>query len=54
MKQGKKQQEHLHEKEIKLIQLLRMIRSGEVRIIVQDKLPIRVEELRSSIELKKE
>ena len=52
MSQKNAKDERLHEKEIKLIQLLRRIPSSEVRIIVQDKLPIRVEELHRSINLK--
>lgn len=51
MEQKRKSSEQLNEKEIKLINLLRAINSGEVRIIVQDKLPIRVEETYGSIEL---
>ena len=52
MEEKSRPQERLNEKEIKLIKLLRAMHSGEVRIIVQDKLPIRVEELHRSIELK--
>ena len=44
--------QQLHEKEIKLIKMLRKVRFGEVRIIVQDSLPIRVEEVHKSIDLK--
>ncbi len=53
MKQKAASQERINEKEAKLIKLLRTIRSGEVRIVVQDGLPIRVEELHRSIELEK-
>ncbi len=42
----------LNEKEARLIQLLRSIGSGEIRIVVQDHLPVRVEELHRYIELR--
>ena len=39
------------EKEIKLIELIRSIGYGELRVIIQDMKPIRVEELKKSIKL---
>lgn len=33
----------LRDKEVRLIQLIRELEYGELRIVVQDKLPIRVE-----------
>lgn len=41
----------LNEKEKNLIQIIRNLQYGEIRIIVQDGLPIRVEELKKSIKL---
>jgi len=38
-------------KEKKLIQLLREIDYGEVKIVVQDKQPVRIEEVTKSIKL---
>jgi len=39
------------EKEKKLIELIRSIGYGEIRITIQDRLPIRVEEVKKSIKL---
>ncbi|MCR4435143.1 MAG: DUF2292 domain-containing protein [Clostridiales bacterium] len=41
----------LTEKEEKLIRIIRDTGYGEVRIVVQDKQPVRVEELKKSIKL---
>lgn len=41
----------LSEKEKKLIELIRNIEYGEIKVIIQDKLPIRIEELKKSIKL---
>lgn len=41
----------LTEKEEKLLKLIREIRFGEIKIIVQDGMPIRIEEVRKSIKL---
>jgi len=41
----------LNDKEKKLINLIREMRYGEIKIIVQDKVPVRVEEFRKSIKL---
>ncbi|UNC93069.1 DUF2292 domain-containing protein [Candidatus Contubernalis alkaliaceticus] len=41
----------LSEKEKNLIFLIRNINFGEVKVIIQDKQPIRVEELKKSIKL---
>lgn len=43
--------EGLTEKEKKLIRLLREIDYGEVKIVVQDKQPVRIEEVTKSIKL---
>lgn len=42
---------HLTEREEKLIQLIRKIEYGEIKIIVQNNQPIRVEEVKKSIKL---
>jgi len=42
---------HLTEREENLIRLIRNIEYGEVKIIVQNKQPIRVEEVKKSIKL---
>lgn len=39
------------EKEEKLLSIIREVKYGEIRIIIQDGLPIRIEELRKSIKL---
>ncbi|MFZ7103929.1 MAG: DUF2292 domain-containing protein [Peptococcaceae bacterium] len=41
----------LSEKEEKLIQLIRSIPYGEIKIFIQDNQPIRVEEIKKSIKL---
>ncbi|SHI68190.1 DUF2292 domain-containing protein [Lutispora thermophila] len=41
----------LSEKEKKLIELIRKIEYGEIKVIIQDKLPIRIEEMKKSIKL---
>ncbi|KGG81047.1 ATP-dependent DNA helicase RuvA [Caloranaerobacter azorensis H53214] len=41
----------INEREKKLIEMIREIGYGEIRIIVQDKQPIRIEELKKSIKL---
>ncbi|PKM79519.1 MAG: DUF2292 domain-containing protein [Firmicutes bacterium HGW-Firmicutes-13] len=41
----------LNEKERKLILLIRNIKYGEIRVIIQDEMPVRVEELKKSIKL---
>ncbi len=41
----------LNEKEKNLVNLIRSIHYGEIRIIIQDKVPVRVEELKKSIKL---
>jgi len=39
------------EKERKLLMMIREIEHGELRVVIQDNLPIRVEELKKSIKL---
>jgi len=39
------------EKERKLLELIRSIEHGEIRVVIQDSIPIRVEELKKSIKL---
>ncbi len=41
----------LNEKEKKLISMIRNIEFGEIRIIIQDRTPIRIEEFKRSIKL---
>ena len=41
----------LNEKEVKLIKLIREIEFGELKIFVQNSIPIRVEEIKRSIKL---
>ena len=41
----------LNEKEQKLIKLIREIEFGELKIVVQNSIPIRVEEIKRSIKL---
>ena len=43
--------EPLSEKEAKLIELIRSIGYGEIKIIVQAEQPIRIEEIKKSIKL---
>lgn len=40
-----------NDKEEKLIQLIRDIKFGEIKVIIQDGAPIRVEEIKKSIKL---
>ncbi|MCT4620799.1 MAG: DUF2292 domain-containing protein [Marinisporobacter sp.] len=47
----KKENISVNEKEKKLINLIRSTEYGEIRIIVQDKYPIRAEEIKKSIKL---
>ncbi|MCT4604652.1 MAG: DUF2292 domain-containing protein [Marinisporobacter sp.] len=42
---------NVNQKEKNLIELIRGTEYGEIRIIVQDKYPIRVEEIKKSIKL---
>ncbi len=42
---------HLTEREENLLRLIRKIEYGEIKIIVQDKQPVRVEETKKSIKL---
>lgn len=39
------------EKEMKLLEIIRSIEYGEIRIVVQDGKPIRIEEIKKSIKL---
>lgn len=39
------------EKELKLLEVIRSIEYGEIRIVVQDGKPIRIEEIKKSIKL---
>ncbi|NLW42939.1 MAG: DUF2292 domain-containing protein [Tissierellia bacterium] len=48
---GKEETTTLTEKELKLIELIREIKFGEIKIIIQDSTPIRIEEVRKSIKL---
>ncbi len=41
----------LTEREEKLLRLIRKIEYGEIKIIIQDKQPVRVEETKKSIKL---
>jgi len=41
----------LNDKELNLIHLIREIAYGEIKIIVQDKVPVRVEEFKKSHKL---
>ncbi len=41
----------MSEKEKNLVRLIRNIEYGEIKVIIQDKAPIRVEELKKSIKL---
>ena len=41
----------LNEKEVKLIKLIRGIEFGELKIVIQNSIPIRVEEIKKSIKL---
>lgn len=44
-------QRELSDREEKLIKIIRDIEYGEIKIIVQEKQPIRIEELKRSIKL---
>ena len=48
---GKKVTVEFSEKEKKVIELMRKIDYGEIRIIIQDGSPFRVEEIKKSIKL---
>jgi hypothetical protein len=41
----------LTEKERKLIEMIRALKYGEMRIIIQESEPVRIEELKNSIKL---
>ncbi len=41
----------MNEKELKLIRHIRNVEYGEINVIIQDKIPIRIVELRKSIKL---
>jgi len=41
----------LSEKERKLVRLIRELAYGEIKLIIQDKVPVRVEEFKKSIKL---
>ena len=43
--------EILKEKEVNLLKIIRDVKYGEIKIIVQDGLPIRIEEMKKSIKL---
>lgn len=51
MAQNTEQSLPLSDKEKKLIELLREIRFGEVRVFLTDGQPVRIEEVRKSIKL---
>ena len=51
MEDQKEQKQELNEKEAELLSLLRALDYGEMRIIVQAGKPVRVEEIRKSIQL---
>ena len=42
---------NLNEKEEKLIKLIREVEFGELKIVIQNSIPIRVEEIKKSIKL---
>ena len=48
---GKEEQIIINEKEKHLIELIRDMEYGELKIVVQNSLPIRVEEIKKSIKL---
>ncbi len=48
---GKDEEINLTDKEFKLLKLIREIKFGEIKIIIQDSIPIRIEEVRKSIKL---
>ena len=41
----------LTEKEKKLVEMMRAVKFGEMRVIIQDFEPVRVEEIKSSVKL---
>ncbi len=43
--------EKLTEKEKKLIRIIREINYGEIKVVIQDKQPVRIEEVKKSIKL---
>lgn len=51
MKNEAKEEMAINEKEEKIIKLIRDIKYGEFKIVIQDGLPVRVEEIRKSIKL---
>ncbi len=46
-----KTKNNISEKEEKLLEIIKDVKYGEIKIIIQDGLPIRVEELKKSIKL---
>ena len=46
-----KRQMMLTEKEARLIEIIRKLEFGEVRVVVQDSVPTRLEEIKRSIKL---
>ncbi len=48
---GKEEALRMSDKEQRLIALLRGIQYGEVKIVIQDGVPIRIEEIKKSIKL---
>ena len=46
-----KQNLKISEKEEKLLSIIKEVKYGEIRIIIQDGVPIRIEELKKSIKL---
>ena len=51
MEQVRREALELTEQEIRLLKLLRTVEYGEVRVLVQAGVPLRVEEIRKSIKL---
>lgn len=43
--------DNINEREKKLIELIRDTEHGEIKVIIQDKQPIRIEEIKKSIKL---
>ncbi|MGH4123454.1 MAG: DUF2292 domain-containing protein [Clostridium sp.] len=41
----------VNDKEVKLIKIIRDIAFGEIKVIIQDGIPIRIEEIKKSIKL---
>jgi len=46
-----KKKMELNEKEVKLIKLIRGIEFGELKVVIQNSIPLRVEEIKKSIKL---